>query len=171
MGSKRERPGSEKKRKKRAKTNGVDSPNPKTAGKDEKVDKKKDKKSSSKTPSKSSTEKPAKASTTKSETVRRQEAASQSVFLKKKIQLVVSLYPGSLRNCEESVEDSIRHLLLKYSDGLGGILMAYDNVRLKGDGTGEAKGWIMNELPFIHYNATCDALVFCPKVGSEVSIF
>jgi hypothetical protein len=94
---------------------------------------------------------------------------SKEIFLKKKIELAVSLYPGSLRNCEESVENSIGELLLTYSEGLGGILMAYDNVKLKSDENGQGRGWILNELPHIHYNASCDALVFSPRVGCKVS--
>jgi hypothetical protein len=94
---------------------------------------------------------------------------SKAIFLKKKIELAVSLYPGSLRNCEEFVENSISELLLTYSEGLGGILMAYDNVKLKSDENGQGRGWILNELPHIHYNASCDALVFSPRVGCKVS--
>jgi len=96
---------------------------------------------------------------------------TQPIFWDKRIELAVSLLPGSLRNCEESVEDSIRQLLMKYSEGLNGILMAYDNVQLKRNGNGIGRGWVLNELPLIHYNATCDALVFSPTVGSEVKFF
>ena len=31
-------------------------------------------------------------------------------------------------------------------------------------------GMILNELPQIHYTVELDALVFCPKVGSKVSV-
>lgn len=96
---------------------------------------------------------------------------TQPIFWDKRIELAVSLLPGSLRNCEESVEDSIRQLLMKYSEGLNGILMAFDNVQLKRNGNGIGRGWVLNELPLIHYNATCDALVFSPTVGSEVKFF
>ena len=93
----------------------------------------------------------------------------RAIFLRKKIELLISLLPGSLRNSEKSVEDGIRGMLMKYSEGLGGILMGFENVKLIGDKNKEAKGWILNELPHIHYNASCDALVFCPTVGCEVS--
>ena len=46
------------------------------------------------------------------------------VFFRKRAKLSISLLPWSLRNCKQSVENSIRKMLLKYSDGLGGILMA-----------------------------------------------
>lgn len=92
----------------------------------------------------------------------------RTIFLRKRIELLISLLPGSLRNSEKSVEDAIRAMLMKYSEGLGGILMGFENVKLIGDRNKEAKGWILNELPHIHYNASCDALVFCPTIGCEV---
>jgi hypothetical protein len=167
---KRDRTGSDKKARKRAKREESDR-EVKATSEDVKGDEGKDK-SNSDNPAKSSTDKKSTKSTTvKSKKIGSSETGSKKIFLKKKVELAVSLLPGSLRNCEESVEDSIRQLLLKYSEGLGGILMAYDNVRLKADGKGEGRGWILNELPFIHYNATCDALVFSPTVGSEVRFF
>lgn len=95
-------------------------------------------------------------------------AIGRTIFLRKKVELMISLLPGSLRNSEKSVEDGIRTMLMKYSEGLGGILMGFENVKLIGDRNKEAKGWILNELPHIHYNASCDALVFCPTIGCEV---
>lgn len=91
-----------------------------------------------------------------------------TLFFRKRIELAVSLLPGSLRNCQEAVEDSIRGLLMKYSEGLGGIMMGYENVKLIGNKKGQGRGWILNELPYIHYNASCDALVFHPSIGYEV---
>jgi hypothetical protein len=149
--TKRDRPGSEKKSNKRAKVETVV---------DEATETSQAVKDESKTADNATTIKSKKAS--KSATGRK------NVFLKKKIDVAVSLLPGSLRNCEASVEDSISQLLLKYSDGLGGILMACDNVKLKSDETGQGRGWILNELPYIHYTASCDALVFRPQVGCEV---
>lgn len=95
-------------------------------------------------------------------------AVGRTIFLRKKIELIISLLPSSLRNSKKSVEDGIRTMLMKYSEGLGGILMGFENVKLIGDRNEEAKGWILNELPHIHYNASCDALVFCPTIGCEV---
>ena len=97
-------------------------------------------------------------------------ASKKAFFLKKKIDIDASLLPSSLHNCEEAVEDSIRGLLMKYSDGLGGILMGYENVSLKQGGGGGGRGWVLNELPHIHYSASCDALVFCPAIGCEVCV-
>jgi hypothetical protein len=94
----------------------------------------------------------------------------RGVFTKKEIEFVVSLLPSTLKNTEKSVEDSIRHLLLKYSDGIGGILLAFDKVKIKTDKHSRGRGMILNELPYIHYNVSCDALVFCPTLGCKVSL-
>jgi hypothetical protein len=94
----------------------------------------------------------------------------KGVLTKKKIEFVVSLLPATLKNTEKSVEDSIRQLLLKYSDGIGGILLAFDKVKIKVEHNSQGRGWILNELPYIHYNVSCGALVFCPTVGCKVSL-
>jgi hypothetical protein len=97
--------------------------------------------------------------------------AEKPVFFRKRAKLSISLLPWSLRDCKQSVENSIRKMMLKYSNGLGGILMAYDNVQLKdheaNDGS-EGKGWVLNELPHVHYDVSCDVLVFYPSIGCEV---
>eukprot|EP00980_Cylindrotheca_fusiformis_P029540 scaffold23502_cov113-Cylindrotheca_fusiformis.AAC.2 len=98
---------------------------------------------------------------------KRLSTGSRQIFLRKKLEFAVSLLPGSLRNCEAFVEDSIRGLLLKYVEGLGGILMGYENVRLITDKQSQGRGWILDDFPHIHYVASCDALVFSPSVGSE----
>lgn len=93
-------------------------------------------------------------------------------FFRRRVQLAISLLPSSLRNCEQAVENSIRKKLLRYSDGFGGILVAYDDVQLRdeADDNSRGRGWILNELPYIHYNVSCQALVFAPSVGCEVSL-
>jgi DNA-directed RNA polymerase subunit E'/Rpb7 len=90
-------------------------------------------------------------------------ANSPKVFLRKKLELTVSLLPGSLGDVQKSVEDSLRTFLLKYSDGVGGILLAFDHVKIEG------KGMILNELPYIHFDVSCDALVFCPTAGCQLT--
>ena len=93
------------------------------------------------------------------------------IFFRKKTKLSISLLPWSLRDCKQSVESSIRKMLLKYSDGLGGILMAYDDIKLQdfeGDNNSKGKGWVLNELPHVHYDVSCNVLVFSPSVGCEV---
>ena len=101
-------------------------------------------------------------------------SSSPPLFYRKRVQLTTSLLPWSLKNCKQAVEGSIKRMLMKYSDGLGGIFLAYDNIQLQGDENStnnKGKGWILNELPYIHYEVTCDALVFAPTVGCEVRPF
>jgi len=94
----------------------------------------------------------------------------QSVFLRKKLHLTVSLLPAALKNVQMSVEDSLRSLILKFSDGIGGILMAFENVQILSDNkTGGIVGMILNELPHIHYQVLVDALVFVPTPGCTLT--
>ena len=87
-----------------------------------------------------------------------EESSGPDVFFRKKLELTISLLPGALGNVVESVEDSLRTFLLKYSDGIEGILLAFENVTILGE------GMILNDLPHIHYNVQVDALVFSPVV-------
>lgn len=94
------------------------------------------------------------------------------VFFHKRAKLSISLLPWSLKDCKQSVENSLRKMVLKYSNGLGGILMAYDGVKLedreKTGGSSQGQGWILNELPHVHYDVSCNVLVFFPSVGCQV---
>jgi hypothetical protein len=94
------------------------------------------------------------------------------VFFRKRAKLSISLLPWSLKDCKQSVENSLRKMVLKYSDGLGGILMAYDDVKLedreKAGGSSQGQGWILNELPHVHYDVSCNVLVFFPSVGCQL---
>lgn len=84
------------------------------------------------------------------------------VFFRRTIELNVSLLPSALSNVKTNIEDSLRAFLLKYSDGIKGILLAFDNVELLGKGT------IFNELPHIHYKVSADAVVFSPSIGCRL---
>ena len=95
-------------------------------------------------------------------------ATGKSILSKRNLRLVVSLLPSTLGRNQEFVEDSIRLLLLKHSESVGGIMLAYDNVTIEAGDDGKGRGWILNELPYIHYNVSCDALVFRPTVGCKV---
>lgn len=93
------------------------------------------------------------------------------IFYRKQANLSISLLPWSLTNCKQSVENSIRKMLLTYSRGLGGVLMSYDDVKLQdneGSSTSEAKGCVLDDLPHVHYDVSCNVLVFSPSVGCEV---
>jgi RPA43 OB domain in RNA Pol I len=96
-------------------------------------------------------------------------ASSSSLYYNKKLQVSVSLLPCGLRNVVQSAKESIRHaLLLKYCNPMGGILLAFDNVQIvvnHNGGGSRSHGRILEELPHIHYDVTCNGLVFCPTVG------
>ena len=103
-------------------------------------------------------------------------------FLKKKIQMLVSLLPHSLTNVHNCIQKQVSQLLLKYNDGVGGVLLTYSNIQYlecksnSKDGKhskskdGKSIGVIWGELPYIHYQVKLDALVFEPTVGMKVCI-
>jgi hypothetical protein len=88
-----------------------------------------------------------------------------SPFQKKKLSLLVSLEPSSLSNTRQALETSMHSLLLKYSDGLGGVLLAFDNLQFDSD---HSHGQILNEMPHIHYRVTCTAVIFFPNLKSNL---
>jgi hypothetical protein len=108
---------------------------------------------------------------TVSNSIEQQSVVRTTAFFRRRVKLAISLLPSSLRNSQRAVENSIRKKLLRYSDGFGGVLMAYDDVELRdeADGNQQGRGWILNELPYIHYNVHCQVLVFAPSIGCMVS--
>jgi hypothetical protein len=104
-----------------------------------------------------------------------------AIYFQKRVQLTVSLLPFSLHNVIGAIRTSLRKRLLHYNHGWGGILLAFDNVEFRRENTNnisnsitsstKAMGWILNELPYIHYHIDCDILVFAPSVGCQVSGF
>uniref|UniRef100_A0A7S2UC88 RPA43 OB domain-containing protein n=1 Tax=Attheya septentrionalis TaxID=420275 RepID=A0A7S2UC88_9STRA len=101
----------------------------------------------------------------------RDETGLPSPFTKRQLSLLVSLYPASLGSVSDHICRSIRSLLLKFSDGVDGILLAFDNVKILGrEQEGDlGRGRILNEMPQIHYRVLLDALVFCPVVGMKLT--
>ena len=93
----------------------------------------------------------------------------QEVFFRKKIELTISLLPAALENVIDNVEDALRLFVLKYTDGISGIMLAFENVKILSDSKSNVVGMIINELPHIHYSVSTDALVFCPVPGCKMS--
>jgi RPA43 OB domain in RNA Pol I len=89
-------------------------------------------------------------------------------FWKRSIELTISLLPSALRNVLAHVEGALRNYLLKYSDEIGGILLAFENVTILSHGNNDAVGNIYNELPHIHYRVSANALVFDPSPGTKL---
>jgi len=134
---------------------------------------KKDKKDKKKSASTTSTNVvPAKAQPTPAAAITPQRRMASddidSVLVHKKVNVVISLLPHALKNVQLHVENSMRQYLMKYSDGMDGVLMAYENVRTLKKDHAKGTGWILNELPYIHYDVALDACLFCPKVGSKM---
>lgn len=94
---------------------------------------------------------------------------AKAVLYHKKVIFVVSLLPAALKNVQMSVEDSLRSMLLKHSDAIGGVLLAFENVQIQTDSPNHVAGMIINELPYIHFNVAADALVFVPKPGCALT--
>lgn len=94
------------------------------------------------------------------------EKVQSTAFEQKRLRMIVSLFPVALSNVLSHVRENLRSLLLKHSDGVGGVLLGFDSVTFSKN---DSSGVILDELPHIHYNVELNALVFCPKVGSKVS--
>ena len=84
--------------------------------------------------------------------------SSSGLLSVKKLRLSASILPSGLGDVKTSIDRCIRDFLLKYSDSVEGIIMGYKNVEISTDG----RGRIVEELPHIHYDIRCDALVFTP---------
>lgn len=74
----------------------------------------------------------------------------------------VSLLPEELRDTKSSIDTHLSRFLLKYTTAIGGILLAFDNVKAS------RNGQIVNELPHVHYSVAFHALVFAPARGGQL---
>jgi hypothetical protein len=92
------------------------------------------------------------------------EHLDKKVFQRKKMELTVSVLPAALANITESLEDSVRQMLMKYQKNVG-VLLEFENLRRKGN---SGHGKILGELPYLHYEVSFDGLVFSPEIGSKV---
>ena len=88
-------------------------------------------------------------------------------FHYKKSQFLVSLLPSSLHNIKKALYKSMHSLLLKYSDGVHGVILSFDNIQIDASHSDahHAVGRILNEMPHIHYYITSNVLVFVPTLG------
>ena len=89
-------------------------------------------------------------------------------FQDKRVRILVSVPPSSLVNISDAMNTSMQNLLLKYSNGLGGVLIAYHDVELDDATKDGARGKIINEMPHIHYYIKCNVLIFNPSAGTEL---
>jgi len=91
-----------------------------------------------------------------------------SPFKKKSISLTLGLLPVTLHNTEQGINDNLQEMILRYFHKLGGIVLAFDNVKTCKSSDGKAYGKIVNESPYIYYKVTCDLLLFEVKRGGKV---
>ena len=94
----------------------------------------------------------------------------QSCLQRKKVRLIISLLPAALADIERACHISLRGMLLKYSDSLGGVLLAYDKIIIENEtmATEATSGLILNELPNIHFRVITSMLIFTPDSGEKV---
>jgi hypothetical protein len=90
----------------------------------------------------------------------------ESPFQKKNVSMMLSLPPESLSNTPKAMHQAMQAMLLHYSDGLGGVLLSFDNIQLDTSKNGGGYGKILHEFPEIHYYITVDVLVFQPVTKS-----
>ena len=93
-----------------------------------------------------------------------QQRFEKGILTCRKIQLNASILPSGLGDVKASVDRCIREFLLKYNERIQGILLAYKNVEISKDG----RGRIVEELPHIHYDVMCDAIVFAPILKGQL---
>merc|ERR1712232_65282 len=87
----------------------------------------------------------------------------------KNLSILLSLDPSAMYDIKRETERAVQSMLLKYSDGLGGILLGYDNLKVDKKKNGGETGRILNEMPHIHFYVTCRALVFTPTAGKYMT--
>lgn len=104
-----------------------------------------------------------------------------SPFQRKKVRLLVSLLPASLRNIHTAINAAMQSLLFKHLDGINGVLLSFHDIQIvDGDtriNTAAANGVaavvphgrILDEMPHIHYYITVDVLVFEPTIGQKLT--
>lgn len=89
-------------------------------------------------------------------------------FQERNVRVFISLPPSALSNIANAMNASMQKLLLKYSNGMGGVLISYRDVEIDDSTPGEAPGRIMDEMPHLHYYMKCTVLIFNPSVGTVV---
>jgi DNA-directed RNA polymerase I subunit RPA43 len=80
-----------------------------------------------------------------------------------KLEMAVSLLPRDLADIQGALHASLRKILLRYSEGIGGVLLSFEKVKIL------SRGEILNELPHIHYVVSLGGIVFSPKQGQTLT--
>ncbi|XP_029444904.1 DNA-directed RNA polymerase I subunit RPA43 [Rhinatrema bivittatum] len=75
----------------------------------------------------------------------------------------LALPPRHLRTKRTGVRQELDSELLRYSDGLKGVPVAYDNIKIVGE-----LGDIYDDQGYIHLSIEADFVIFCPKKGHRL---
>lgn len=109
-------------------------------------------------------------------TTQHSDTTKGGIFLQRRLEFIVSLLPSALADVKRGIGGAMRKFLLKYNDGVGGIMLAFDNLSILSDvqtpaldqRQSVAIGEILNEMPYIHYKVLADVLVFNPYHGCNL---
>ncbi|XP_056336465.1 DNA-directed RNA polymerase I subunit RPA43 [Danio aesculapii] len=75
----------------------------------------------------------------------------------------ISLPPVHLKKKKTGIQEQLNAELLKYSNSLNGVPVAYDNIKVVGQ-----HGNIFDDQGFIHFNIEASFVIFTPKKGSRL---
>jgi len=86
-------------------------------------------------------------------------------FFEKQVVASVSLLPSDLHQTKDKgVARLLGMQLLRFSDELGGVLLAYNKLELLDHGN----AFILDDSPYLHFNISYTAVTFDPAVGSNL---
>ncbi|XP_075778357.1 DNA-directed RNA polymerase I subunit RPA43 [Pelodiscus sinensis] len=75
----------------------------------------------------------------------------------------IALSPRYLHRKRTGIRDQLDAELLRYSESLNGVPVAYDHIRVVGE-----LGDIYDDQGFIHFNIEADFVIFTPKKGKKL---
>ncbi|XP_043920652.1 DNA-directed RNA polymerase I subunit RPA43 [Protopterus annectens] len=75
----------------------------------------------------------------------------------------IALSPMYLKKKKSGIEEQLNAELLRYSERLKGVPLAYENIRIIGE-----LGDILDDQGYVHLNIEADFIIFCPKKGKKL---
>ncbi|XP_024418899.2 DNA-directed RNA polymerase I subunit RPA43 [Desmodus rotundus] len=75
----------------------------------------------------------------------------------------IALSPRYLHRKRTGIREQLDSELLRYSESLSGVPIAYDNIKVVGE-----LGDIYDDQGYIHLNIEADFVVFCPEAGQQL---
>lgn len=75
----------------------------------------------------------------------------------------IGLHSCYLGRLKEGVKEELNSKLMKYSDVLEGVPVNYEGFQIQ-----QRTGFILDELPYIHFDVKVNFIVFKPNVGSSL---